>query len=426
MDDTIEFWDYDEDFMVIPRGYAHQVAEGFASFGYQVIWDDQRTVDPRIDFAPPIPVYPYQQKIVDAVIKGEQGIVVAPTGAGKTVAALEVFRRLGGNALVIVNTKEILQQWMDRVNQWLGESYPIDMVGDGVYTVGGRGDRGDPGQPLVEGRGADRGRVLQALPDRLLLMSVTTRLPTPTATSSTSSMRRGASACRPRRTRPETLSLLRPSLATCWWRSTTMRYGDKTIKPSVEVIETTFGAKYKSWRSPRGIERNNYQTILKQLSEDDDRNELIAGEIVNNHPDNANLVLSKRLKHLSEIEKALRAAGFPHNDIYWLTGKESREERKRVVELIEDGSCVVLSTLADEALDAPRLDRVHICFPTANGKLLIQQVGRIRRRHPDKTDAKIIDYWDRQVGPFNKNYLTRRHEVYDLKGFKVYKRKDSK
>lgn len=61
-----------------------------------------------------------------------RGIVVLPTGAGKTVLALMAIERLGLRALVLVPTIELLHQWRVAVVERLGiTSSKVGLLGDG-------------------------------------------------------------------------------------------------------------------------------------------------------------------------------------------------------------------------------------------------------------------------------------------------------
>lgn len=67
------------------------------------------------------------------------------------------------------------------------------------------------------------------------------------------------------------------------------------------------------------------------------------------------------------------------------------------------------TTVADEGLDAPVLDRLHLLTPTANHKERItQQVGRIKRKAEGKTDAKAYYYWDWRIPEFYDHLATLR------------------
>lgn len=73
--------------------------------------------------------------------------------------------------------------------------------------------------------------------------------------------------------------------------------------------------------------------------------------------------------------------------------------------------------MADEGLDIPRLDRVHLTYPSrAEGKIE-QQVGRIQRAFPGKKRAVVHDYVD-NVSLLRNQALNRR-KVYKQIGLEV-------
>ena len=74
-------------------------------------------------------------------------------------------------------------------------------------------------------------------------------------------------------------------------------------------------------------------------------------------------------------------------------------------------------------MDIPRLDRLHLIFPQRNSGLITQQVGRAERKHPDKQDALIYDYWDGNVGPLDVQWRVRHLEVYKSRGYRVATRR---
>ena len=88
---------------------------------------------PRFDLMP----RPYQEEAVSAWLRHEgRGVIVLPTGAGKTVVALMAAARLGLRTLVVAPTIELLHQWRTALAERLG--YPLDeigIVGGGKRTV---------------------------------------------------------------------------------------------------------------------------------------------------------------------------------------------------------------------------------------------------------------------------------------------------
>ena len=74
----------------------------------------------------------YQNKAVELWNKaGKKGIVVLPTGAGKTVLALKIIQDIGEAALIVVPTLVLVEQWKQR----LEEEYGVRV---GVIGGGGR------------------------------------------------------------------------------------------------------------------------------------------------------------------------------------------------------------------------------------------------------------------------------------------------
>jgi superfamily II DNA or RNA helicase len=70
----------------------------------------------------------YQREAVDAWLRADgRGVVVLPTGAGKTVVAFDAIARLGVRTLVVVPTIELLRQWRAGLAEQLG--LPLEAVG---------------------------------------------------------------------------------------------------------------------------------------------------------------------------------------------------------------------------------------------------------------------------------------------------------
>ncbi|WP_173644905.1 DEAD/DEAH box helicase family protein [Pyrococcus kukulkanii] len=80
--------------------------------------------DHVFDNAIPSPVYDdvefelrdYQVEAVERWMKGKKGIIVLPTGSGKTIIAMEIIRRLSLSTLVVVPTLALLEQWKERLS----------------------------------------------------------------------------------------------------------------------------------------------------------------------------------------------------------------------------------------------------------------------------------------------------------------------
>ena len=208
------------------------------------------------------------------------------------------------------------------------------------------------------------------------------------------------------------------------------------VKPRVRVHKTGFDKAYygthtydTSSGEPCRVEecnrpldrkrhQNNYQEIESAVAKDARRNKMIADNIVKEiRGGRCVLVLSRRLGHLNELRRLVgESRGYER--LFMFTGKEDTATRMEIQKEAENGSCVLFSTLADEALDIPRIDRIHLAWPTRNTDLIRQQIGRGERPHDAKRDVVINDYLD-DSGPLQGQFKDRYFGVYREEGLTV-------
>jgi superfamily II DNA or RNA helicase len=189
---------------------------------------------------------------------------------------------------------------------------------------------------------------------------------------------------------------------------------DSIIEPEIFKVITDFSFKF---RSRKGHHPSNYAELLDALVNDEERNELIVKALIMNEGAHA-LVISKRLEHLETLEEMLKAHGYA-NRIFMLTGQTSTEARQAIVNIANVNPCVIFSTLADEALDIPRLDSLFLVYPQRRAGLIEQQMGRVCRAHSDKNVAGVFDFADSHVKVLDNQWRERQRRVYQIHGYKV-------
>lgn len=64
---------------------------------------------------------PYQREALSLWLERRRGVVVMPTGAGKTFVAVEAIARLGVPAMIVVPTVELVEQWHRRLSHYFPE-----------------------------------------------------------------------------------------------------------------------------------------------------------------------------------------------------------------------------------------------------------------------------------------------------------------
>ena len=104
----------------------------------------------NISLAFPKPLRDYQEKIIDVYMKhiespicvgseqkGNGGILEVPCGRGKTVMGLKIISNLKKKTLIIVHKEFLMNQWIDRINEFLPGA-KIGKIQGPVFDVEGK------------------------------------------------------------------------------------------------------------------------------------------------------------------------------------------------------------------------------------------------------------------------------------------------
>jgi superfamily II DNA or RNA helicase len=93
---------------------------------------EKLSLESRVALAP----RPYQREALNAWRRGElRGVVVLPTGAGKTAIAVRAVERVGRSTLVVVPTLALLKQWYSVLSDSFGTSVRVGLLGGGYHEV---------------------------------------------------------------------------------------------------------------------------------------------------------------------------------------------------------------------------------------------------------------------------------------------------
>ncbi len=98
---------------------------------------ERLTLESRVALAP----RPYQSEALAAWRGGRtsgtglRGVVVLPTGAGKTAVAVKAMEKVGRSTLVVVPTLALLKQWYSVLTDSFGSSVTVGLLGGGYHEV---------------------------------------------------------------------------------------------------------------------------------------------------------------------------------------------------------------------------------------------------------------------------------------------------
>lgn len=159
---------------------------------------------------------------------------------------------------------------------------------------------------------------------------------------------------------------------------------------------------------------NNYQKEYKQgIVENEQRNEKVA-DIVKQHVSirDSVLVLVQQLEHGESIRSLV-------SDSIFLHGEEKDDVRQRAMEDFRQGKvrCLIGTSVIGEGVDLPR---ANILVMAGGGKAksqIMQNVGRVLRPFDGKTEAVVYDFTDKGSRYLEEHSYLRQeiYKMYDVK-----------
>jgi len=121
----------------VPRGFIGRLLRFCKEYQIEYVLDDQRKKVEPISFKGSIALREYQLPAQQAAIKKDFGIIVAPPGSGKTVLSLAIIKDKQQPALILVHRKQLADQWMERIESFLGiPKKDIGRIGQGRNKTG--------------------------------------------------------------------------------------------------------------------------------------------------------------------------------------------------------------------------------------------------------------------------------------------------
>jgi len=380
-------------YFCIPRGTGAYARVVLAEFGYSIEYIDRRVTSEPIKFYPQpwLKLRPHQAKAREVISKFEQGVIEAPCGSGKTVLAIYEASARRQRTLILVHMKDLQQQWIEQIKEkFILEDATIGVIGDGRFEIG------DITVALVQS-------LSNATPEQwaeiqrtfgTLLIDECHRAPAETfmfcINRIPAKYRFGVSATPFRKDKMH--FLLYEYIGSKIFVISDAELEDAGIITSAKVIRvaTDYFFDYTGVAT--------WSRMLNSIAADKYRNAQILQRILNEHKlGKKQIVLSERVEHCEMLGKIL-SEKFGVN-AFVLHGKKDRVYRKDTLSTCREGDFDVLlaTKLADEALDVPCLNVVHLTCPSNNEGNLKQRVGRIRRMLSGKMTPTVYDYIDDKV-----------------------------
>jgi len=390
-----------KDRLWLPRGFMRQLIILCRRHDIKYSIDDQRRILPPVNFIFSGQLKSFQRAAVDAMLERDFGTLSFATGSGKTVMALYIIASRKQPALIIVHTKELAYQWIERIGTFLKiPPEDVGMIGDAKNHVGNQIT-----VALVQSLYKCADEVTRHI--GFLVVDECHRCPSRLFTEAVSCFDSmymlGLSATPWRR---DNLSKL------IFWHMGDVHHevNKKHLIDSGEVLRAEVVVRKTDFRT-RFDPVSEYTKMLSELTADDARNHLIAMDVaVEAGKDKGTcLVLSDRKKHCATLQSLLKYRYKISSEL--LTGELSKIQRQQVVERLNNGQIKVLiatGQLIGEGFDCRDLSLLFLSTPIKFSGRVLQYIGRILRPAPGKKEARVYDYVDVHIDVLAKAAAARQ------------------
>jgi len=383
-----------EDFprhLAIPRGCLIELEELLESAGIKLDMVDERFQGSKIDVAFHGQLTAAQKTAVTEMAHYDDGVLVAPSGSGKTVMGIYMIAARRRNTLVLVHRQPLLEQWRAQLASFLeldpkmigqiggGKEKPTRLIDVAMLQSLIRKNEVDDivasyGQVIV-----DECHHLPAVTFDQVLRQVKARYVT------------GLTATPYRRDGQQPIILMQcgPVRHTISQKATR----------SQELLRHRLICRDTSFTVPAQESEPSIHDIYAALVADEARNELILNDLLQAMDDGRSpILLTERRGHLEFFVSRLEKSG--HHVVVLrggMGGKQRRAVAEQIASIPDNEKRVLLATgrYIGEGFDDARLDTLFLAMPVSWKGTLVQYAGRLHRAHAGKAEVRIYDYVDR-------------------------------
>jgi len=390
--------------LVIPRGFAAQLLALCKKYNVNYeLQDSRRTLD-NVKLAFNGTLRPFQEIACKDILSHDFGTLSAPTGSGKTVMALYLISQRKQPTLIIVHTRELQNQWINRIETFLQiPANEVGVIGNGQKQIG---------EKITVALVQTLYKCAEEVAPHIgyLCVDEVHRAPARCFSEAVSAFdskyQLGLSATPFRR---DGLSKL------IYWfcgdvvheiKSEDLIETGDILQAEVIFRETNFDTCLNA--------SEEYSKMLSELTQDHNRNRLIVRDVVKEASNGSGvcLVLSDRKAHCDSLIALLRGHGVKAE---LLTGDVNGKDREAIVDRLNEGMVKVLiatGALIGEGFDCPGLSTLFLTTPIRFNGRVLQYLGRVLRPAPGKDKAVAYDYIDSKV-PVLRASAKARQRVYN-------------
>lgn len=408
-----------DDYLILPRGCEEAATDFFKSNDVEVRIDDKTNTGARIDVGFKCSLYEEQQRAIEALEAHRCGTLYATTAFGKTVTAAALIARKKVNTLILVHTKALLDQWRERLEEYLSTDFQPEQQSKGrgrrkkfqqfgalssiENTLNGKIDiallqscmSDNEVKPFVHHYGmviVDECHHAPAVNFERVLREVN------------ASYVYGLTATPIRKDGHQPIIFMQCG---------EIRYTvDSKSQQSKQSFRRLLIPRFTSHRNLKA-DGGNYAQVIGELIENESRNKPILNDVASNLSEGRTpIILTARTAHVDLLAEECRKIC---PNVIRLVGNDSAKAKREVMAQLshvpDDEPLVVVATgkYVGEGFDLPRLDTLMLALPVSWKGLIAQYTGRLHRNYPGKTETRIYDYIDLRVPICDSMYRKRLH-----------------
>lgn len=383
--------------VIIPRGGIGKFLRFCKEQNIEYDFLDERKKNPYVTFNSTIQLRQYQQSAFDACTKKDFGVIEAPPGSGKTIIGLAIIADKKQPALIIVQRKQLADQWAERIESFLAiPKKDIGRIGGGKSKIGKE--------------------ITIALVQSLTKALSTSELATLEYAFGTIII----DECHhvPAATYRNVISKLHSFYLYGLTATPFRKYNDGKLIfihlgesiAEIKVQEIKDHPKAKivvrntSLSIPFNIKTDKIETLSKILVHDSARNKLILDDVlIELKSGNRCIIITERKDHIETLNQYLKQ----FYETVMLSGEDSESVKKHKWDLLKEGNFQVLITTGQyfgEGSDLSNITRVFLAYPFSFEGKLIQYIGRVQR---SKVPPTVYDYRDYKIDYLEKLFQKR-------------------
>ncbi len=415
--------------VALPRGCLNDLLSFLGDIGIAAAIRDERQQVHPIGTRFLGELTPAQDKAAAALLPHDTGVLAATTAFGKTVIAANMIAARDRNTLVLVHRRQLLDQWVARLQTFL--DIPPNQIG--VIYGGKRKPTGiiDVAlmqslvrQGVVSDLVANYGHVVVDECHHLSAVGFEA-----IARAAKAKYVLGLSATVTRKDGHHPIIFMQ-----C---GPVRHRVDAKKQAAIRPFDHKVVFRRTSFRVARNDpdEKPAIQELYAKLAQDQARNDLIFDDIMSAlEAGRSPVVITERKDHLELL--AGRLSNFTKNLIILSGGMSARQSRAATESLAtipatEERLILATGRYLGEGFDDTRLDTLFLTMPISWRGILAQYAGRLHRLHATKHDVLIYDYVDgnepvlakmavkREAGYRSLGYRALDHAELDLRSLPV-------